>query len=116
MLAKQASRRLLHFLHIQGLIHPPCTMSVQGGTHLLIQYQITVAAGTCRKACMKFAIDLFRPADVDVVGKVAVGAEYPTAVAALGVRVDVYDLPFGMYAGVGAPGTGRFDTLVCYFR
>ena len=65
---------------------------------------------------MKFAVDLFGPTHIDVVGKVAVGAEYPASIAALGVRVDVYDLPFGMYAGVGAPGTDRFDTLVCYFR
>ena len=64
---------------------------------------------------MEIAIDLVRPADVDVVGKIAVGAEYPTAAAALGTRVNMYDLPFGMHAGIGSPGTDRFDTLVRYF-
>lgn len=65
---------------------------------------------------MKLAVDLFGPTHIDVVGKVAVGPEHPAAASPHGGRVDMYDLPLGVHAGIGSPGTDRFDRLVRNLR
>ena len=116
MLAQQIACGFLHVFLIERLMHPPCTVPVHGGAKKPIQYRITIGSRRSRKACVKLVVDRFRPAQVYVVGKIAVGTEQPATIGATYPRVEMNDLCKRMHAGIGSSGTGYLDRLVRHLR
>ena len=61
---------------------------------------------------MKCIVYAMRPRDVNIVGKVAVRAEQPAAVATFALSIEMHNLPAGMYPCVSTPCAGDFNRFV----